>query len=79
VPNQIVNLALAIDADLIVMGTHGARGFERLILGSVADKVTRISDVPLLIAPVRRVGHREETVSSNARASAVPVAVGSEL
>jgi nucleotide-binding universal stress UspA family protein len=41
-------------ADLIVLGTHGAHGLERLALGSVADKVIRQGDLPLLIAPVRR-------------------------
>jgi len=41
-------------ADLIVLGTHGARGLERLMLGSIADKVVRMSELPLLIAPMRR-------------------------
>jgi nucleotide-binding universal stress UspA family protein len=37
----IVTLASAIDADLIVVGTHGRRGVSRLLLGSVAARVVR--------------------------------------
>jgi len=32
--------------DAIVVGTHGSRGLERLLLGSVADKIVRGSRVP---------------------------------
>lgn len=35
-------------ADLIVMGTHGRTGFERMLLGSVAERVVRTSTVPVL-------------------------------
>ncbi|MDQ2072046.1 universal stress protein [Haloarcula sp. NS06] len=38
------------DIDLIVMGTHGRTGIERYLLGSVAEKVVRTSDVPVLTA-----------------------------
>lgn len=34
--------------DLIVMGTHGRRGLNRLLLGSVAEEVVRTSDVPVM-------------------------------
>ena len=37
----IVGLAHAVDADLIVVGTHGRRGVSRLLLGSVAAQVVR--------------------------------------
>jgi nucleotide-binding universal stress UspA family protein len=36
------------DADLIVMGTHGRTGVERYLLGSVAEKVVRLSDTPVV-------------------------------
>ncbi|HXE91689.1 MAG TPA: universal stress protein [Terriglobales bacterium] len=36
------------DIDLIVLGTHGRKGFERLILGSVAESVFRTSPCPVL-------------------------------
>jgi len=36
------------DIDLVVMGTHGRTGVERYLLGSVTEKVIRLSDVPVL-------------------------------
>jgi nucleotide-binding universal stress UspA family protein len=36
-------------ADLIVIGTHGRSGFNRLLLGSIAEGVLRISPVPVLL------------------------------
>jgi len=38
-------------ADLIVLGTHGRKGVERLLLGSVAEGVARISSIPVLLIP----------------------------
>jgi nucleotide-binding universal stress UspA family protein len=38
---RIVALADAVDADLIVMGTHGRTGLKRWVLGSVAEEVVR--------------------------------------
>ena len=44
-------------ADLIVIGTRGRGGPARLLLGSVADKVLRSADVPVMVVPpVRGVG-----------------------
>jgi len=37
--------------DLIVMGTHGHRGFERLMLGSATEKVLRMAQCPVLAVP----------------------------
>lgn len=53
VPAVIVEQATAERADLIAMGTHGRRGFERLILGSVAEGVARRATVPVLLLPRR--------------------------
>lgn len=44
----IVTTAKQRGCDLIVMGTHGRRGFSRLVLGSVAEKVLRASPAPVL-------------------------------
>jgi len=46
------------DIDLIVMGTHGKSGLDRLLLGSVTEKVVRASEVPVLT--VRMVDGDEE-------------------
>ena len=36
------------DIDLVVMGTHGRTGVDRYLLGSVTEKVVRMSDVPVV-------------------------------
>jgi nucleotide-binding universal stress UspA family protein len=45
---EILACASELPADLVVMGTHGRRGFERLVLGSVTVKVMRKGVCPLL-------------------------------
>ena len=47
----IVDEAVASSADLIVMGTHGRRGFKRLFLGSVTESVLREAPCPVLTVP----------------------------
>ena len=49
--SDIVHEARALPADLVVMGTHGRGGFERFILGSVAEKVLRKAPCPVLTVP----------------------------
>ena len=48
---QITAQAAALPADLLVMGTHGLSGFERLMLGSVAERVLRKAPCPVLTVP----------------------------
>jgi len=43
-----VRLAEEIGADLIVMATHGHKGFVRIVLGSVAEQVLRDAKCPVL-------------------------------
>ena len=50
---QILDCAARLPADLVVMGTHGAGGFEHLILGSVTEKVLRRAACPVLTVPAR--------------------------
>jgi len=45
----IVDQARRWRADLIVMGTHGRRGFKRMLLGSDAEGVARTASVPVLL------------------------------
>jgi nucleotide-binding universal stress UspA family protein len=40
------------DVDLVVMGTHGRTGLDRYLLGSVTEKVVRLSEVPVLTVPM---------------------------
>lgn len=44
---EILDYASDNDVDLIVMGTHGRRGLGHLFLGSVAEEVVRLSEVPV--------------------------------
>jgi nucleotide-binding universal stress UspA family protein len=48
---HVVKLAEALPADLVVMGTHGLSGFDRLMLGSVTEKVLRRASCPVLTVP----------------------------
>ncbi|TAL85989.1 MAG: universal stress protein [Candidimonas sp.] len=49
--DQIQDMADKFQADLVVMGTHGRRGFQRLMLGSVAEAFIRESTRPVLLIP----------------------------
>ena len=45
----IVQVAVDLQADLIVVGTHGRRGLERMVLGSQAEMVVRHASCPVLV------------------------------
>lgn len=46
---EINEIALEINADLIVMGSHGASGLKEFFVGSNTEKVIRYADVPVLV------------------------------
>lgn len=48
---EILDAARELPADMIVMGTHGTGGFERLLMGSVTEKVLRKAECPVLTVP----------------------------
>jgi len=49
IPHQEINdYAEEENADLVVMGSHGRKGLERMLLGSVTEKVLRTSERPVL-------------------------------
>jgi nucleotide-binding universal stress UspA family protein len=54
VPQSIIKTASDIDADLIIMGTHGASGFREFFIGSSAQKVVKIASCPVLTIPTKR-------------------------
>lgn len=49
VPELIAHEAGAWGAELIIVGAHGRRGLHRLFLGSVAEGVLRVADIPVLL------------------------------
>lgn len=48
VAHEILTLAKKRQVDLIVMGTHGYQGFEKILFGSVAEKVVKTAPCPVL-------------------------------
>ncbi len=51
---EILTKADSWGADIIVMGTHGRKGFSHLIIGSVAERVIRFSHIPVLVVPMEK-------------------------
>jgi nucleotide-binding universal stress UspA family protein len=51
-PKEILRLAQALRCHLIVMGTHGRTGLDRLLTGSVAEEVLRKAPCPVLVVRV---------------------------
>ena len=47
--SQIINTSKKIKAGLILMGTSGKTGLSHLLLGSTAERVTQMADVPVII------------------------------
>ncbi|MEE4243229.1 MAG: universal stress protein [Desulfopila sp.] len=48
VSEKIVEYAAEENADMVIMGTHGYKGLERIMFGSVADKVVKSASCPVL-------------------------------
>ena len=47
-PDAVLSFAQEQNTDIIVMGTHGRRGFDRLMLGSATDRVVRTAPCPVM-------------------------------
>lgn len=45
----IAETATELKADLIVMGSHGRKGFQKMLMGSFAQDVLRNTELPVLI------------------------------
>ena len=52
--DSILETANEIHADIIVMGTHSRSGWDKLLMGSVAEKVLRKSTIPMFIIPSKK-------------------------
>lgn len=66
VPADIRALATRLDADLIIMGTHGRTGLRRALLGSVAEDVVRHAEIPVLVVPMAARRPHEQLVGVGA-------------
>ena len=53
---EILKLIESEDIDMVVMGTHGRKGMEHAIFGSVAENVVKKSPVPVLVVNPYKVG-----------------------
>jgi nucleotide-binding universal stress UspA family protein len=51
--HQIIEVGKEIGADLVIMSTHGRSGLGRWVFGSVAEKVLRHGETPLLLVHAR--------------------------
>ena len=49
--DAIIDAAKDFNADLIVMGTHHRKGLDKLLMGSLAEKILNSASVPLLTIP----------------------------
>ncbi|MEO6135002.1 MAG: universal stress protein [Ginsengibacter sp.] len=50
----ILETATEMNVDIIVLGTHSRRGLEKILMGSVAEKVMNKSSIPLFIIPTKK-------------------------
>lgn len=67
---ELLKYARRFKADLIVMGTHGRRGFKHFLMGSVAEIVLRESPVPVLVVSSSVPTKSEEVARNEAAAPA---------
>lgn len=49
IADEIAQLAADLEADLVVVGTHGRRGLSRMLLGSSAEATVRLAPCPVLV------------------------------
>ncbi|MEX3582630.1 MAG: universal stress protein [Burkholderia sp.] len=57
VSSLILEATKEYQADLLVLGTHGHRGFKRLVLGSIAEQCLRQASLPVLLIPSTAASH----------------------
>lgn len=73
---RILSRVETFHANLVIMGTHGAGGFERFLVGSVAETVLRSAPVSIMVIPPHAAGY-EISAHPNELAIALPTsAVG---
>jgi nucleotide-binding universal stress UspA family protein len=53
--HEIAQIAADLEADLVVVGTHGRTGISRLLLGSVAESVVRLAPCPVFVVRAKAI------------------------
>jgi nucleotide-binding universal stress UspA family protein len=61
VASALNQMAIDYDADLLVVGTHGLRGLERVLAGSVVAKVLKEARLPVIVARAKSFAHAART------------------
>ena len=59
--SEIVSWAAAKQAQIILVGTHGRSGLDRMLLGSVAEHVLRLASCAVLVVPTSQTGTARQT------------------
>ncbi len=52
--DAILDAAAEINADVIVLGSHSRRGLDKILMGSISEKVLHHSSIPLLMIPTKK-------------------------
>jgi nucleotide-binding universal stress UspA family protein len=53
---EIINYIEEHHIDLVIMGTHGRKGMDKILFGSVAERVLKTSPVPVMVVNPYKVG-----------------------
>jgi len=53
---EIINYIEGQHIDLVIMGTHGRKGMDKIIFGSVAERVLKTSPVPVMVVNPHKTG-----------------------
>jgi nucleotide-binding universal stress UspA family protein len=53
---EILNYIKAHEIDLVIMGTHGRKGMDKIIFGSVAERVVKSAPVPVMVVNPHKAG-----------------------
>jgi len=54
IAESILKSAKDLHVDVIVMGSHSQKWLEKILMGSVTEKVLKLTDLPLLVVPTRK-------------------------
>lgn len=68
--DEVLAYAEEVDADIVVVGTHGRTGVQRQLIGSVAERLVRHATVPVMTVPLPETDETVETDEDARRVAA---------